>query len=394
MTGLLAVCRNELNRIVTLPPVFAVMILAVAIYAVLYPQPYLNEALRKSPVIVVDQDRTTTSRELIRRVDATPDVAVVSVEPSLPEARRHIFSREASGILVIPEGLERELLRGRASPVALYADASYFLIYQRIALGITAVTRTMGAETEIRRLIGMGVDRPLAAAAADPMPLTAIPLFNPQGGYASYLLPAAFVLILQQTLLIGIGLLGTLPGARPADETAFASPLATVAGKLLAYLALQAVTVPFLLVVLPWFYGIPRLGSLGSILLFALPFGLAVGSLGLVIAGLFRSALAVQLTMASIGMPFFFLSGFSWPLEAMPRFAQWLSLPIPSTAGIDGFVRLGQLGAGLSDLRWQMVTLWALAGIYTAMAVLLERRRATRAAPAAATGLSTSAPAP
>lgn len=375
MTGFSLVFRRELQRIVTLPPVFAVMILAVALYAVFYPQPYLNEALRKSPVVVVDQDRTTTSRELVRRVDATPDVAVIAVEPGLPEARRRIFTREASGILVIPEGLERELLRGRAAPVALYADASYFLIYQRIALGITGVTRTMGAETEIRRLIGMGVDRPLAAAAADPMPLTAIPLFNPQGGYASYLLPAAFVLILQQTLLIGIGLLGTLPGARPEGAAASAGSIATVFGKLAAYLTLQAVTVPFCLVVLPYLYGIPRLGSLGSILLFAVPFALAVGGLGLVIAALFRSALAVQLTMASIGMPFFFLSGFSWPFEAMPRFAQWLSLPIPSTAGIDGFVRLGQLGAGLADVRWQIATLCILAAVYTTAAVLLEHRR-------------------
>ncbi|MCP5787175.1 hypothetical protein NL329_30115, partial [Klebsiella pneumoniae] len=88
---------------------------------------------------------------------------------------------------------------------------------------------TMGAEVEGARLVGAGVDPSVAAAASDPMPLVAVPLFNPQGGYATYLLPAAFVLILQQTLLIGIGLLGTLPDAAPRHGVA-----ATMAGRLLA----------------------------------------------------------------------------------------------------------------------------------------------------------------
>ena len=136
MRAVLLVFRNELHRVLTLRPAFAVLVIAAALYALLYPQPYLSESLRKSPIVVVDQDHSTTSRDLIRRLDATPDVAVLSVDPDLPAAQRRVFARDASGILVIPEGFERELLRGNSSPVALYADASYFLIYQRVALGV------------------------------------------------------------------------------------------------------------------------------------------------------------------------------------------------------------------------------------------------------------------
>ena len=229
----LAVFRDEFRRIFALRPVFSVLVLAVGLYAVLYPQPYLNEALRKVPLAVVDQDETTSSRDLARRIDASPDVAVVTKALDFAAARREVFSRDVFGVLVIPHGFERDLLHGRVSPVALYADASYFLIYQRIALGVVGVARTLGAEIEIKRLVGLGIDLPVAAAAADPMRLTAIPLFNPQGGYATYILPAAFVLILQQTLLIGVGLLGTSPlpqqeGGSPASATA------TVLGKLLS----------------------------------------------------------------------------------------------------------------------------------------------------------------
>lgn len=373
---MIGVFRHELGRIFSLPPVFSVMIVALAIYALLYPQPYLAETLRLTPLALVDQDQTSTSRDLIRRLNASPDVAVISVLPDFPAAQRAVLAREVSGILVLPEGFERELLRGNPSPVALYADGSYFLVYQRTALGVSGIARAVGAEVEVRRLIGLGVDAPLARAAANPMPLTTIPLFNPQEGYATYVLPAAFVLLLQQTLLIGVGLLGTLPGARQItrDGAPAAGPVETVAGKLLAYLALQAVILPLYLVVLPFLYGIPRLGGVGPMLLFAVPFVLATGALGLIIAALFRTQMAVQLVMASVGMPFFFLSGFSWPIEAMPPLARWLSTPVPSTSAIDGFVSLGQLGATLSDVRPQVLTLLVLSAVYVAGAVLLEAR--------------------
>src|SRR5262249_44713315 len=156
-----------------------------------------------------------------------------------------------------------DLLHGRASPIALYADAGYFLMYQRISGAVTAVARTLGAEIENARLIAIGVDPPVAAAAADPMPLTPVALFNPHGGYATYVLPAAFILILQQTLLVGIGLLGTLPSTNDAAErtAAAAGPLATVAGKILAYFVLELPILLIYLVALPYHYGVPRLGT-------------------------------------------------------------------------------------------------------------------------------------
>jgi ABC-2 type transport system permease protein len=387
MKATLAVLRNELHRILTLRPAFSVLVVATILYAAFYPQPYVNEALRNLPIAIVDRDNTLGSRELARRVDATPDVAITMALPDLATAEREVFARRISGILLIPQYFERDLLHGRPSPVALYADASYFLTYQRISGGVSAAARTLGTEVETARLIAAGVEPALAGAAADPMPLTAVALFNPQAGYATYLLPAAFVLLLQQTLLIGVGLLGTLPGGRFGSRdgaAANAGPLASVAGKLLAYLVLEAVVLPFYLIVLPYLYGLPRLGSAVEILILALPFVLAVGGLGMVIAAIFRSPLAVQLAFAAIGLPFFFLAGFAWPPEAIPHAIRIASILVPSSAAIDGFVKLSQLGAPLFDARSEFLTLWALAILYggTALALEIRDRRASRLAPA------------
>jgi ABC-2 type transport system permease protein len=381
MMTVLNVLRDEFRRIFTLRPVFSVLVIGSVFYAAFYPQPYLNEALRNVPVAIVDADGTTTSRELTRLVDATPDVAVTMVLPDLVSAEREVFARNIFGVLVIPKNFERDLLHGRASPVALYADASYFLLYQRVSGGIVAVARTLGAEVETARLIGIGVDPVLAAAAADPLQLTAVPLFNPQGGYATYILPGAFVLLLQQILLMGVGLLGALPGADPrvhAPDGSRPGPLATVVGKMLAYLLFEALILPLYLIALPYLYGLPRLGGIVPILILAVPFVLAVSGLGLVVAAIFKNPLRVQLVLATIGLPFFFLSGFAWPTEVIPGAVHVVSLLVPSTSAIGGFTRVAQLGAPLAEVRSEFLILWGLAIFYGGVVWILEFRKHRR----------------
>jgi ABC-2 type transport system permease protein len=378
MSGVLQVFRQEIHRIFTVKPAFSVLILGAAFYALFYPQPYLNEALRNVPIAVVDRDGSQSSRDFARLVDATPDVAVAEVLPDLASAEREVFARRVDGILVIPQYFERDLMHGRPSPVALYADASYFLIYQRVAGAVAAVARTVGAEIETARLIAIGVDPAIAVAAADPMPLTAVPVFNPEAGYATYVLPAAFVLILQQMLLMGVALLATLPGADPNEggtRRRRLLPATMVAGKLLAYLALEAVILPVYLIVLPYLYGLPRLGGIVPILIFAVPFVLSVAGLGFVVAGIFRRPIRIALILAALGLPLFMVAGFSWPSEAIPPLIRQISLLVPSTSAIDGFVKLSQLGAPLSAANTELLTLCALAVFYNLIALLQMARK-------------------
>ncbi|MGB4864310.1 MAG: ABC transporter permease [Hyphomicrobium sp.] len=377
MSGIFGVMTTALRNVFTVRPAFTTMILAVIVYAALYPQPYLNEALRNVPIIVVDHDGTASSRDLIRRIDATPDVAVAMTQPDMVSAERAVHAREVSGILVIPQYFERDVLHGRASPIALYADASYFLIYQRVSGAVNGVARTMGAEVEAARLIGAGVDTGLAAAASDPMPLTAIALFNPQGGYATYVLPAALILILQQTLLIGVGLIETSTNS-PAQkqQEPQAGAIQTLLGKWLAYLIIETPAFVLYLIILPYLCGIPRLGPFIWVLVLAVPFILAVSGLAMAVAAAMRDPLAVQLALAACGLPFFLLAGFAWPNEAIPEGVKMFAIFIPSTSAIDGIVRVSQMGAMLSDVRSQVLTLWGLALLYGAIAVAINARRA------------------
>ena len=369
MRAIWRAARDELRAVFTDGQVRSILLVSLVIYAVIYPLPYRAELLRDVPVVLVDQDRTTTSADLVRRIDAAEAVSISGDARDMAQAVRLVQERAAYGVLLIPEGFERNLLRGRQSPVAVYADASYFLMYQRVMQGAAVPIRQMGAEVEAGRLMATGAALGVARAQVSPADQVEVALFNPAAGYATYVLPAAFVLILQQTILMGLALTATRR-QRGTDH-----PVWLVLGRMAAWVAIYAVLLPIYVIVLPAFYGLPNLGRTGDILLIGLPFVLATGLLAQCVAALLRSADVVQIVLLALGLPFFFLSGFAWPVEAIPPVLNAVAQLVPSTPAIDGLVRVSQMGARLPDVAMTLWHLWALTAGLGLVALLVETLR-------------------
>ncbi|TQM89693.1 ABC transporter permease [Roseinatronobacter monicus] len=366
MSDILTALRTELRGIFADRQVRLIILAALVIYALIYPFPYRAELLRDVPVVLVDLDRSTSSAELARRVTASEAVTLRHDAPDMITATRLVQERRAYGVLVIPEGFERALLRGAQSPVALYADASYFLMYQRVMQGAAIPLRQMGAEVEMGRLIVQGTAPDVSLAQVSPVAQIEVPLFNPAAGYATYVLPAAFVLILQQTMLMGLALVASRRGSGSGH------PVWRVLGRMGAWVMLYAALLPLYLIILPALYGLPNLGSPGAVLMLGLPFVLATGLLAQCVAALFRRGEVVQVVLLAVGLPFFFLSGFAWPVEAIPAHLNWIAQIIPSTAAIDGLVRVSQMGATLPEIGHRLWHLWGLVVAFAVVALWLE----------------------
>ena len=342
---------------------------AVFFYALVYPIPYLPQVLKEVPVVVVDLDHSALSRQLVRMVDATEQVQVAGAPASLAEAEVEVREGRVSGALVIPENFQEQVKRGRAASVAAYADASYFLVYRQAMTGMVTAARVLSAGIEIQRLRATGVPAEQALKARDPVPLVLRPLFNPSEGYASFVVPAVFVLILHQTLLIGIGMLGGTMrerGASPSPSS-IGSPLdflPVLLGRTTAYLLLYGFHSIYYFGVVYHFYGFPHRGTPGASALFLLPFLLSVIFLGITLSGLFRDRETAMQALLFTSIPALFLVGFSWPPEVIPAWLRSAALLIPSTAGIGGFLRVNQLGASLHEVRFEWLVLWSLAALY------------------------------
>lgn len=372
---------HELRSIFTNVGTLVVLGLAALIYGFFYPLPYQPQVAEDLPVVVVDGDRSSMSRTLIQFADATPQVAIQNIVYSEAEAELELARGNALGVLVIPPNFERDILRSERVIVGIYGDASYFLAYSQIASGLGVATGTLSAGIEIRRLQSAGYTEASAFDRRDPLPVRLAPLYNETTGYGHYVVPAVLILILQQTLLVGIGM---LIGTRREEEVrGFLSRtdeaslwrrarhnLRVLVGRALAYLLLYSVHVTVYLFVLYRVFDFPQRGALGQIYLFLLPFVLATTFFGTTIATLFREReTAIQVLLFS-SMPAIFISGFAWPPEAIPQWIQNLAMALPSTSAIDGYVRLNHLGASFYQIKESWFALWILAAIYLLCALL------------------------
>jgi len=373
---ILAEAAAEFHRLRRDVGVLLVLVGAMFLYAALYPVPYWHEVLEQVPIAIVDLDGSDLSRDLARMADAHQLLSVAARAATAEEAAGLVRRGEAGGYVVVPPGFERQIRRGERAVVAAYVDAGYFLVYRQVLTGFSETVGTLSAGIEIRRLQGEGLAVRQAVRARDPLPLSTRPLFNRTEGYATYVVPGVLVLILQQTLLVGIGMVGGTLRERPEPVGRGTSRAAAkVLGRALVYLALYAVHALFYFGVVYALYGFPVKSQAADLASFVLPFLLAAIFLALTLRPLFRTREASIHLLLWTSLPAIFLAGFAWPVEALPPWLAAAGRALPSTSAIPGMIRLTQMGATLAQVRPEWWTLWALAGIYFATACAAARLR-------------------
>jgi len=359
----------EFRRVLGDQGAFGMIVLAPVIYGLFYPQPYLGQLLRNIPLAVVDQDRTEVSHALVEALNADEALKVTIAADTLAEAQAALARREVFAIVGIPKHTEREILKGNKARLAAYVDSAYFLLYNRVSEGINEAANAVTAAVAAHGSLGHAT-----LTRYSPVELLTEPLFNPTGGYASYVVPAAFMLILQQTLLMGTAMLGGVTfEAGGIEARRRRGGAMAVAGQALAHLCLAMPGVALYLIVLPRVYGFSTLGHVLDLFLLAVPFLLSVSLLGQFVGSWFTRRENAVLLFIATSLPLFFLVGVSWPLEAIPGELRAASHVFPSTTAIDGLVRINQMGASLFEVRHDWMTLWALTGIYGFLAILAAK---------------------
>lgn len=357
--------RDELRAIFGDRAVLLVMIGGSIFYALFYPLPYQSQVATALPVAVVDHDGSAISRQLLRWIDATEQVRITGNTPDLRAVRDAVRRKALVGYIEIPDDFGRQVLRGEPARIGVFANAAYIVIYSQVANAAASAGLALSRDIVERRLLA-GDQRSPQASAAMAMPITVDlqELYNPDGGYANYVVPAVLILILQQTFLIGICMVQVARRNQGVIERA----VSVIAARVSVYLALQCLLFGFYLMVVYNLFGFPHQGSAALALLAVLPGFIAVTLLGLFLGSLFASRETALQVMLLVSVPALFLAGFAWPAEAMPDWLVWLGLLIPSTGSIDAFVRVYQMGAGLDEIRVAWLGLWGLVLVYGALA--------------------------
>lgn len=369
--------KEELRHVFKDSGVMIFFFLVPLAYPVLYAFIYNNEVVHEAELVVVDRSDTYLSREFIRRVDATADVRVVTVCSDMLEARRLLDEKKAYGILEFPAEFSKDIHRGKQTTISLYCDMSSLLFYKAFLLASTEVSLEMGAEIRAHNLPASTAE--MERITIDPIPYESIGLFNSQNGFASFLVPAILALVIQQTLILGIGMLGgtarernRFHGLVPISKQ-YGGTLRVVLGKALTYLLLYVVVCVWVMGIVPRLFGLPQVGHPYTLLLFTLPYLFACIFLSMTLSGFLTNREAPMLIFVFTSLIFLFISGVSWPLSAIPPFWKALGYLFPSTPGIQGFIRINTTGASLNEVAHEYHVLWLQAGIYFITACMVYR---------------------
>ncbi|WP_394756347.1 ABC transporter permease [Rhodoferax sp.] len=351
---------------------FGVLLLLVAaplVYAFFYPWPYSLQAVHRVPVMVVDLDHTSLSRQITRWAGASPRMALRGVTGSEQDAQQALWRGEIEGYAILPQDMKRHLLRGTSAVVNVAGDGAYALLNKAVLYGFSEAVGTASAGVEIKKLQVSGQSALQAGATRSPVNVQLVALYNPTEGYGSFVVPAVALLILQQTLLIGVAMfIGTMV------ETG--RHRANAAGWIGRILGLASFGYLSGLFYFGWVFLIqdyPRAANLSGALVLLLVYIPAVCTLGALLGVWFGNRERGMQVLLFTSLPMAFLAGFSWPAEALPWPLQGLRWLIPSTAGIQASLHLNQMGASLADVRADLACLGGLTAAASAMLIAFTR---------------------
>ncbi|MGA6148044.1 MULTISPECIES: ABC transporter permease [unclassified Stenotrophomonas] len=353
--------RQTLRAVLTDRYALVVMIGAVVLYSFFYPAAYRHQVAGNLPIVVVDLDQSATSRELLRRVDALNAVRIVGQPASLDQARRVMEAGHAEGILLIPDRLERDILRGGSGDLVLIGNGAYLGRASWVMAGVAEALGAFGRDAAVAQAAFMGPPQP------PPIRLVQRPLYNTHEGYGSAIVAGVAELIVHQTLLMGIGvLLGT---RRLALGRRLRFDLPTLSGMAVGFWLIGMLGLLYYVGFTAWVQDYPRGGNPVGVLVGGALFIAATVAFGMFIGSFFRTRERAFQYVIACSIPLFFLANLSWPAIASPRALVALSQLLPTTSGINVVVRMNQMEASVADVARELWTLVGLAVLYGGLAI-------------------------
>lgn len=367
----LSVVRNEFKMIFTDNGVLLIIVFAMLIYTTIYSLAYGNEVVERVSIAIIDDDHSASSRTLINGLRSGPNTDVCYEVENMDAAKHLFYSRKIYGIVVVPKGFERDIIAGVQANVAAILDGSHLLLYRQVLEQTTKDILTYGANIEAMRLVANGANDLESMEIVQPISYNGHKLHNPAMGYGSFVMPSIIVVIIQQTLIIGLGMLGVRRRMLPKPQI---NPVISVLAKIVVYILIYGVNLIIILGIIWPIFGFPYDGNTLDVVLVMTLYIIASTTLGMAISHLFRRREAPLMLLLWSSVPILLLAGVSYPKEAFPEWLYFIGRVFPSSSAVNAYVNIGTAGASLSDVENDILTLSLLVIVYLSVAIILENR--------------------
>lgn len=351
--------RLTFTAIISDRAALSIMIGAVVLYSFFYPLAYQEQVASQQAVYIVDLDNSGLSRELSRDLMGLRAInisAIVGEERLAIEALRRL---EIQAYVVIDKDFERNIYSAVVADIALFSNAAWLSRSSGILNSIANAITHFAQEAASKQASFSGL------RARPPLQIVERPLFNTREGYASSVVTGVAGLIVQQTLLIGLALLA---GTRREIYGRLYLSKGAFCGIATAAVCLGQLSLFYYWGFMFWYQDYPQHGDVLSLLLVSIVYIASIVAMGLLLASFFRTReRALQLIIVT-SLPVFFLSNLSWPAETSPDWLVLLAQSLPSTSGINGLVKISQMGASFQEVKQEMMVLCLLTLAYGGLA--------------------------
>ena len=339
---------------------------------------YSVQVLKDIPTAIVDLDHSRASLELIKNIQGAENLKVTAYPDSYDQLQELIEKGEVITGVVIPENYGKEVALSRQTRVEIIVDGSNMVYATNATSAILSATRTLSAQTGVKTLVARGIQPDQARAAYQSVDFSEEAWFNPTLNYAYFVVLALALNVWQQccTLAACMNIIGET-GARSWYQLKSLG----LSRRRLFFSKSAAQITTFMLIALPVFFlafavfKLPLRCGLTVFLSFNLAFVMALHSVGTLASSLARDTVNATRFGMIIALPSFLVSGYSWPLEAMPSYLRVIAQMLPQTWYFQGLNFLTFKDPGWAFMSQFFLAFFAIAAVcYGTAAVIVTRK--------------------
>ncbi|CVK15641.1 ABC-2 type transport system permease protein [Apibacter mensalis] len=354
--GFFSIFISEMQRLLTSPRlIFLAVILPCGLF--LYYASLLQDGVpRKFPVVLLDQDKSNTSRKLGRMLNATSSLDIVAEVENEKDGEKMIRTDKAFALLIIPRNFEDDIYRNIDTQVVCYYNNNYLLAGGLINKAFQSTVGSFAAQAHINGLTQKGLTQKQAIAAASPIITKQHILFNPYTNYSYYLTIALMPMSLQIIMMVvSIYVLGSVLKDRKGRELFVRSKgnvWVSFWAKILPYTILFSIIGFFMNSLLYYKLGVPLRGNFIIVNIYFIVFVIVCQLFGLFYVSFnkdLRSALTLGGSYSAIAFSF---TGYTFPKEGLPNIIQYLSYTFPFTSYLRFIIDYAIRGIAIGSLNF------------------------------------------
>lgn len=366
--------KREINIISKDRNIFTVVILVPVFYALMYGSLYWNKGEEKLPVAVVDMDRSEFSAGFIKALNNHQLINVVAISGDLSEARQKMERMDIQGFVYIPTDAGKLLESKKSITITSYLNTTRLLVSNDINKAVNEVAGYYANENRSIYLKSTGYNSKEAETLTEPVKADIRAMFNRMETYGDYLIPGILVLILHQTLLLGLSEnIARERQNNSIDEFKNVSgnnTLVALLGKT-AFYFLMYFSYSLLFFTLAFsIFRINLSGSLFLLLSLTSVFIISAILLSVLLSSFFKRKFVAIIIMAFTSYPLFFISGYVFPSYALPVPLQYFANMFAVSPYLKAYIRITQLGAGFENIKGEIIHICIITSLLFLLTVL------------------------